>query len=587
MKRNLLNVFALFFLLVNVIGCKKEMIIPKEQLGSNNQTKSLIIDEGQTVLGEKLPNPFTVENMKAAYSILGGSSTDNIVTNQKYVRFLISNPEESKKLEELGLILSTIPLDYEVLQYGTFYNDPKLNNQVWMYTTVSPTFDFTGFQFQIIDDLFLPNLTIGTTQYNSIFNSFDHEDLIDQALKLKGYGNETTEKTIKYRPKGYIKVQQKITSTTNVPVKKLQIRSRWWFDWGIGYTDDNGYFECSAQYRKNRNVNIICVFENQYVNIRAIKGVQFWDMFFTERKNIGQYQNSNLESINYLFQNSTDINSDTKRKWMACHAINSIREHHLYCTQNGVITPPSNLNLWLTNANANGTSMSTFAAAPMLKQISNNSLLINGVQLFLVSSGHPWFAVGMQVLEQYPPDITYNYSEESYFYEYSDRITEIFYHEFAHASHYNNVGNNYWIDYIQYIVTHLGYGNPTDSGSGRIAISEAWAEFCASRFAHLRFGSTTSLGSNTWLGKIENFYPNTGTSFWNWIPDGVMHDLTDIGEPVFTNVVDNVSGYTISQCFGSMDADVISVNGYRNRFKLEYGSAQHLEIDELFKSYGY
>lgn len=586
MKRNLLNVFLLFFFLINAVGCKKEIIDPKEQLVSNNQTKSLILDEGQTVLGEKLPNPFTVENMKTAYSILGGSSTDNIVSNQKYVRFLISNPEESKKLEERGLILSTIPLDYEVLQYGTFYNDPRLNNQTWMYTTVPPNFDFTGFQFQLIDDLFLPNLMIGTTQYNSIFNSFDHEDLIDQALKLKGYGNETTEKSIKYRPKGYIKVQQKIISTTTVPVKKLQIRSRWWFDWGIGYTDDNGYFECSAQYRKNRNVSIICIFENQYVNIRAIKGVQFWDMFFTERKNIGQYQNANLESINYLFQNSNDINTDTKRKWMACHAINSIREHHVYCAQNGVTTPPLHLNLWLTNANSNNISLSTYAAAPMLKQMSNSSLLVNGVQLLLVATGHPWYAVAIQVLEQFPPDITYNYSQSDMFYENSDLITQIFYHEFAHASHYNKVGNNFWLNYIQYIVANGGYGNPTDSGSGRIAISEAWAEFCSDRFAHLKYGLNTSIG-NSWLTEIENFTPYAGTSFWNWIPDGVMHDLTDVGEPSFTGVFDDVTGYSISQCFGSMDADVISVNGFSNRFKQESGLSQHVEIDDLFKSYGY
>lgn len=574
-------------LLLGVVGCKKEKISPNNSKIDSNITKSIILDEGQTVLGEKLANPFTIDNMKLAYSALNGGAPNLIISNQKYVRFLISNPEESKKLEEQGLILSTVPLDYEVLQYGTFYNDPKLNNQTWMYTTVSPNFDFTGFQYQIIDDLFLPNLLIGTSQYNSIFNSFDHEDLIDQALKLKGYENETYEKTVKYRPKGYIKVQQKITTTTNVPVKKLQIRSRWWFDWGIGYTDDNGYFECSAQYRSNRNVNVICIFENQYVNIRAIKGVQFWDMFFTERKNIGQYQNSNLESINYLFQNSTDLNSDTKRKWMACHAINSIREQHVYCSQNGITTPPLHLNLWLTNANANGTSMSTYAAAPMLKQISNNSFLVNGVQLFLVGSGHPWFAVAMQVLEQYPPDITYNYSQNNYYYEYSDRISSIFYHEFSHASHYDKVGNNFWIDYIQYIVTHGGYGNSNDSGSGRIAISEAWAGFCSERFTHLKYGNSNSLGIFTWLEKIENYYPYAGTSFWNWIPDGVMHDLTDIGEPFSTNVIDNVSGYTMSQCFGSMDADVISVTGYKNRFKQEYGSAQSLEIDELFKSYGY
>jgi hypothetical protein len=271
---------------------------------------------------------------------------------------------------------------------------------------------------------------------------------------------------------------------------------------------------------------------------------------------------------------------------MACHAINSIREHHVYCSQNGILEPPLNLNLWLTNANANGTSLSTYAASPMLKQMSNSSLLVNGVQLLLVATGHPWSAVAIQVLEQFPPDVTYNYSQNYLYYENSDFITQIFYHEFAHASHYNKVGNIFWLNYIQYIIANGGYGNPTDSGSGRIAISEAWAEFCGDRFAHLKYGSNTSIG-NSWLTEIENFTPYAGTSFWNWIPNGVMHDLTDVGEPNFTGVVDDVTSYSISQCFGSMDVDIISVNGYSNRFKQESGMSQQVEIDDLFKSYGY
>lgn len=131
---------------------------------------------------------------------------------------------------------------------------------------------------------------MGTPEYGNFFVDFDHEDLIDEALRIKGYQDETLEKAVKYRPKGYIKVQQKIGGiTTPVPVKRIKVRSRWWFNWGTGYTDDNGYFECSALYRKNRNVKIICIFENQYVNLRAVKGAQFWDIFFTERKQIGQY----------------------------------------------------------------------------------------------------------------------------------------------------------------------------------------------------------------------------------------------------------------------------------------------------------
>jgi hypothetical protein len=222
----------------------------------------------------------------------------------------------------------------------------------------------------------------------------------------------------------------------------------------------------------------------------------------------------------------------------------------------------------------------------MLKHLSNSSLLVNTVQLCLVASGHPWWAVAIQVLEQFPPDITYHYSEDDGFHTHSDRISKIFYHELAHASHYSQAGNSYWASYIAYIVRHGGYGDPSATGSGRIAISEAWAEFCASRFAHLRYGDNVSINT-TWLDRIENFIPFPKNT-WTWIPDGVMHDLTDSGEDTSTTKVsDHVSGYSISDCFGSLDPDIASVLGYKRRFIRERGSSQKVDIDRLFESYGY
>ena len=581
----------LAFLGISLVGCKKKNLtdIAKSNISAQSVNKSLISDEGETILGNQLENPFTTSNMIQAYTQLGGNG-NLIQTNQLYVRFKITEVSEARSLEDRGLILSTTPLDYEIIQYGYYYNDPSLSDQIWMYSTVLPNFNFTGFQYEIIDELFLPSLTIGTGLYPTLFGNFDHEELVDEALTIKGHTDEVSEKAAtKYRPKGYIRVQQKILSNvSNIAVKNIKVRTRWWFDIGTGYTDDNGYFQSNQTYKKKRKVNVICIFENQHTNIRGIKGLQFWDIFFTERKNIGKFQNSAMESINFTFQNSSDLNSDTKRKWMACHAINSIREFHTYATQNGIDTPPNALNTWLTNANSNGNSLSIDASAPMLKQLSNSSLLVNGVQLLLIGSGHPWFAVCIQVLEQFPPDITYNYSgANAAANNESDAITQTFYHEYAHASHFKKVGNPYWTSYISYIVQNLGYGNSQTSGSGRIAISEAWAEFCSARFAHLRYNNTTSI-SVTWLDYIEDFIPDAGFSSWNWTPDGVMHDLTDNSENTSTtNVIDKVSGFSISQCFGSMDADVISVPGYKNRFILEYGIAQQNDINMLFTSYGY
>jgi hypothetical protein len=271
---------------------------------------------------------------------------------------------------------------------------------------------------------------------------------------------------------------------------------------------------------------------------------------------------------------------------MACHAINAIREQHVFCSQNGVTSPPNNLNMWLTNANANGNSLSTYAAAPMLKQMANNSYLVTGVQIFLVSTGNPWYAVAMQVLQQFPPDVTYNYSQNILYYTDSDQIVNFLYHEFSHASHYNKVGNAYWASYIGYIIQNNGYGSSTSSGSGRIAVSEAWAEFCSARFAHLKYGASTSIGQ-TWIEFIEQFKPFAGTNNWQWIPEGLMHDFTDVGEPTLTGVTDNVSGFSISQCFNAMDNDITSVVGYKNRFISENPSVSLTPFNTLFNGYGY
>jgi hypothetical protein len=71
---------------------------------------------------------------------------------------------------------------------------------------------------------------------------------------------------------------------------------------------------------------------------------------------------------------------------MACHALNAIREHHVYCSQEGIQAPPLGLNMWLTNAGKKGHSLSTDAAAPMLKQMGNSSMILDATKLFLVTS---------------------------------------------------------------------------------------------------------------------------------------------------------------------------------------------------------
>jgi hypothetical protein len=86
------------------------------------------------VLGNKLENPYSVENMKRAYEslkssgILKSATTDtfDIETNTLYIRFL---PKDSADLRLLWadttIELFDYPMDYEITEEGFYYHALK------------------------------------------------------------------------------------------------------------------------------------------------------------------------------------------------------------------------------------------------------------------------------------------------------------------------------------------------------------------------------------------------------------------------------------------------------------------------------
>lgn len=577
---------------IGFYSCKKEKFNMNKPAVSQTESAAQINLESPTILGKELKNPFAIDNMREAYkAITKNKSGEDLQPNRLYVRFLPMNAREMESIYDSTLNYEMIPLTYEVVSYGDYYQDPETEQlgTTWVYTTVPIDYKFNNVRYEIIDRLFL---TDEEEDKSSI--GIDLDLLESVALQMAGYEEEadaTMEKAQK-RPKGHVRFQQKIGSqVSNQPVKNIRVQSRWWFRYGNGYTNDNGYFECDRTYNHNRNVTVKVHFENNFAKIRGIKGLNFMHMFFVEDNTLGTFSNNALENISYVHTNSTNLTSNAKRLWIACHAINSLREYKVYAQQHNILQPPSNLNMWVTGAKREGgLTWSRYAAAPMLKQMANSSIL-NGFVKFVIAINNPLAAAVVQVMQQHLPDITYNYSEFEFpvYHTNTDEITEIFYHELAHASHYAKVGNNYWAAYIAYIVANNGYGSASSNGSGRTAISEAWAYSCAPTFAHQRFGNSTSLvGNETWQARIERFNPNTWSD--GWIPKGLMHDLSDVGEPSNTGIIDNVSGYTLAQRFNAMTANVTSVGQYKNTFLNQnpgMNSTQMGHYNQLFSSYGY
>ena len=100
------------------------------------------------------------------------------------------------------------------------------------------------------------------------------------------------------------------------------------------------------------------------------------------------------------------------------------------------------------------------------------------------------------------PDITIGaHSDISYSTLYSTTC-----HEMAHASHFAQVGKDYWNKYIKFIITSfvqsggVTYGTGEEENAGYCEIGEMWAYYVQNEMYHERYGGAMpSAGLNYWF----------------------------------------------------------------------------------------
>ncbi|MBR5646134.1 MAG: hypothetical protein IKX23_05790, partial [Treponema sp.] len=68
------------------------------------------------VLGSRKENPFSLKNYR-------GADKESVKPNYYYYKLRTNNLEKLKELIEEGQELSDIPLDYEIVQGGSFYEE--------------------------------------------------------------------------------------------------------------------------------------------------------------------------------------------------------------------------------------------------------------------------------------------------------------------------------------------------------------------------------------------------------------------------------------------------------------------------------
>lgn len=83
---------------------------------------------------------------------------------------------------------------------------------------------------------------------------------------------------------------------------------------------------------------------------------------------------------------------------------------------------------------------------------------------------------------------------------------------------------------------------------------------------------------------VEQFNGNFSRG---WIPWGMLHDLTDVGEPAITLVNDQASGYSINGLYRGFGSSVTTVQGLRAAILSNNNNNQATQVNTLVTSYGW
>jgi len=267
---------VLFALLV-FSSCQKEEMLDNP-LNSDIQTDS----DGEIVLGNKIENPYSIENMKKAYKSLQSQrqlksaliDEEVIEPTHLYVRFL---PVDSTELTTLNkdttLELFDYPLDYEIEEEGFYYHDPKIpeDQPTWQYTAVPIDYEFPDVKYEIIEGCFIPEDTLATElkstndinflallEYESFRLTNNLDEDIEQELQLKSTQGKWWKLPSKKEPKGTIRVHNTIAGLEGV--MRVKVRAHRVVKIKSAYTNTSGYYHIRKGFRYN--VHYAVIFEN-------------------------------------------------------------------------------------------------------------------------------------------------------------------------------------------------------------------------------------------------------------------------------------------------------------------------------------
>ncbi len=205
-----------------------------------------------SILGEKLNNPYSLENMQNAYDELHSGAISKSGTilepTHLYLRFNPQSQEELDKLEaDTNLLVFGFPIDRDIVAEGDIYNDPLVEGNNYQYATVEVGYPIPDVEYTVEQELY--NLDEVSNKSLSKSANADWELLKQKSFELTGNEIEVQEFSKSWRPEGKITMNGK-------GLEGFWVRMHRFCFGHQGITDADGYFKSDSKANNKWNYSL-------------------------------------------------------------------------------------------------------------------------------------------------------------------------------------------------------------------------------------------------------------------------------------------------------------------------------------------
>lgn len=498
----------------------------QEQLINLNEQDGL----KKMVLGKKLENPYTVENMRKALNNIKKAIKPSqkrteqqnieINTTHLYIRFKPVNEEELNLIErDTTLLLFDHPLDYEIEEEGDFYQDPEIPDELptYQYTYVEIDKKLPNVAFDLLANLYLPEddetdaeQKLTNSKSNIQINSKNINQLLEtEALKITDNLEKEEENNMaqrcwfcapsKWKPKGKITIWD-TTLGRYIGVEGVKVRAGRWFKWRHAITNSKGEYKFVSKFR--RKVRYKMDWERYHFALRS----GFW----ASAQYRGPYKKGDW---NWKIRNG-DRHQYYGTIFRAAY-------HYYYKDIKGLRRPPKNT-FWKSQLRIRASRRQNAGKLGSHLGVRRVWGLGDGVYIYTFGKS----------------------SSQTY-------ATTI--HELAHASHWNfqRINHNF----------------------SKKILAESWARGVEWELTRMVYPVYKYLGRERKTGDYTLAVAD--------MIDDRNNEYTNNG---YTDKRDRVSGYTIRQLEDALKG-INTWNGWRNNIKNKYNNSSEEHLNTLFSAY--